>query len=321
MVSFVDMPKTWLSLTGCPIPESMQGTIFLGPNAEPEEPFHFAYRGRMSERLDNARAVYDKQYVYIRNYMPYVPWVQHLDYLWKMKATQVWEEAVESGQATEVQARFFVPKEYAEELYDLERDPDNVHNLINQPEQEQRVQQMRQALGQWQRAIFDTALIPESEMMKRAQEKGVTIYELARNPDWYPLDELIDAANLALERNPKNIPELHRLLQVDDSGLRYWGMVGIFILEDDSAINIGLVNESDEVRALAAWLAITSLREEEGVQTLKTLLDEQSYATLTVLNMIDWIGGEPASKLLPTVRALEMKDSEQRMKENLLLSN
>ena len=74
LVSFIDMPKTWLSLAGAEIPEIMQGKIFLGPQTEPERNYHFSYRERMDERSDNQRAVRDKRYLYIRNYMPYVPW-------------------------------------------------------------------------------------------------------------------------------------------------------------------------------------------------------------------------------------------------------
>lgn len=31
LVSFVDMPKTWLSITGSEVPDTMQGAVFLGP--------------------------------------------------------------------------------------------------------------------------------------------------------------------------------------------------------------------------------------------------------------------------------------------------
>ena len=32
LVSFVDMPKTWLSLAGADIPQTFQGAVFLGDN-------------------------------------------------------------------------------------------------------------------------------------------------------------------------------------------------------------------------------------------------------------------------------------------------
>ena len=51
----------------------------------------------MDERSDNQRAVRDKRYLYIRNYMPYVPWGQKLTYLWKMEATRAWEDWHRAG--------------------------------------------------------------------------------------------------------------------------------------------------------------------------------------------------------------------------------
>ncbi|MEM9017421.1 MAG: sulfatase, partial [Verrucomicrobiota bacterium] len=42
LVGFVDMPKTWLSLAGAEIPDSFQGRVFLGKDAEPESTHHFA---------------------------------------------------------------------------------------------------------------------------------------------------------------------------------------------------------------------------------------------------------------------------------------
>jgi hypothetical protein len=226
---------------------------------------------------------------------------------------------VKAGRATEVQARFFAPKGFTEELYDLQRDPDNINNLIHNPEQAARVQKMHKALGKWQRSIYDTALIPESEMVKRSSENGLTVYELTRNPDLYPLDELIDAADLALEKDAANLPQLHRLLQAEDCGIRYWGMVGCFLLEEDSVVDAGLADDSHEVRALAAWLAIKTSRKEQGLQCLEELLKQKSYATLTVLNMVEWLG-EDGHALMSTVRALEPKKKsyEERMKKNLL---
>ena len=86
IVSFVDMPKTWLSITGAEIPASMQGRVFLGDSAEAPRDYHFAFRGRMDERLESARAITDGRYLYIRSYMPFLPWMQRLEYLWRMAA-------------------------------------------------------------------------------------------------------------------------------------------------------------------------------------------------------------------------------------------
>jgi len=317
LVSFVDMPKTWLSITGSNVPGYMQGNIFLGGKTEPEKEFHVAFRGRMDERNENARAVCDKQFLYIRNYMPYVPWMQHLRYLWNMVATQTWVEQVESGKANEVQSRFFKPKGWTEELYDMHKDPDNVDNLIDNPEYAQIIGRMRGGLRVWQERVYDSGLLPESEMVKRAADNDTTIYEMVRNRALYNLPALLDAADLALEKDPAHLPSLGRLRSSPDAGLRYWGMVGSFLLDDQKAGFQSLEDESHEVRAMAAWLLIRTGEKEKGLQCLSALLSEKSYASLKVLNILDWMGDD-AKSLIPVVQSMDYSNYEARMQEYLL---
>ena len=53
IVSFIDMPKTWLSLAGAEIPDTFQGTVFLGEGQEPAPKYHLGFRERADERLDH----------------------------------------------------------------------------------------------------------------------------------------------------------------------------------------------------------------------------------------------------------------------------
>jgi arylsulfatase A-like enzyme len=288
IVSFIDMPKTWLSLTGTEVPGYMQGDIFLGKDKDDEKDFHFAFRGRMDERNENARAVFNKRYVYIRNYMPYVPWMQYLEYLFRQKATQAWAEHVESGKATEVQARFFKPKGFT----------------------------MRKALREWQLEIHDSGLLPESEMVKRAKDNGLTIYDMVRDPKLYNLPALLDAADLALEQDKKNLPKLKKLMGSDDSGLRYWGIVGCFLLDDASEAYTCLNDESHEVRAMAAWLLVRSGHKAEGLECLMQMIEEKSYATLKVLNIIDWLG-TTGEELIPLITEVGGGNYERNALKNL----
>lgn len=317
IVSFIDMPATWLRITDTKIPAIMQGQSFLGKEPQPERAFHYAYRTRMDERNENARAICDKQFLYIRNYMPYTPWMQPLNYLWKMKATQAWVEHVESGKASEIEARFFEPKGWTEELYDMEQDPDSIHNLIDNPEYAEVIKHMQSNLRSWQEKVFDTGMLPESEMAKIAAKKNTSIYEVARDQSLYNLPQLLDAADLALEENETNLLALRRLLNSPDLGLRYWGIVGCFLLDDTQSALKCLEDDSHEVRAMAGWLLLRSGDKKMGLQCLEHLLKENSYATLSVLNIIDW-AGDDAKPLLPTIRALTLKNYEKKMQLQLL---
>lgn len=87
LVSFIDMPKTWLSAVSAVIPDTIQGKISLGLDAENRD-YHVSFRSRMDARCDNVRAIRDgKNLHYIRNYMPYAPWGQYQSYLGRMRAT------------------------------------------------------------------------------------------------------------------------------------------------------------------------------------------------------------------------------------------
>ena len=213
IVSFIDMPATWLRITDTKIPTIIQGQAFLGKEPQPERAYHYAYRTRMDERNENARAICDKQFLYIRNYMPYTPWMQPLNYLWKMKATQAWVEHVESGKASEIEARFFKPKGWTEELYDIEQDPDSIDNLIDNPEYAEVIKRMQSNLRSWQKKVFDTGMLPESEMVKLAAQNNATIYQVARDRSLYNLPQLLDAADRALARSQTPRRALRRLLK------------------------------------------------------------------------------------------------------------
>ena len=245
---------------------------------------------------------------YIRNYMPYVPWMQHLNYLWKMRATQAWDAHVQSGAASEVEARFFAPKGWTEELYDMRADPDNVENLVADPAHAAVLERMRGALREAQLRHFDAGMLPETEMVRRAAEHDQTIYAMVRDPGLYDLPALLDAADVALEQDPANLPALEALLGSPDSGLRYWGTVGCFLIGHQPADFLGIDEDLHEVRIMAAWLLIRSGEKEAGLACLRELLEENSYATLTVLNALEWIS-EDEPKALELVDAIPDTES------------
>ena len=60
---------------------------------------------------------------------------------------------------------------------------------------------------------------------------------------------------------------------------------------------------------MAGWLLLRSGNKKIGLQCLEQLLKENSYATLSVLNIMDWAGDYA---LLPTVRALKLKITKKR---------
>ena len=315
IVSFVDMPKTWLSLAGAEIPEQFQGTIFLGKDQEPAPKYHFAFRERADGRLDHVRMIRDARFAYHKNYMPYAPAGHHLAYLWKAPATPAWEQYHREGKTDEITGRFFRPRA-SEEFYDNEADFDNVHNLIDKPAHRQRIVELKRELRKWQLQLYDSGLLPEKMRERRAAANNTTIYEMVRNKELYPLETYLDAADLALSRDKSNLPTFIKQLSDKDEGLRWWAIVGLHLLDKDahSAIAVlekALKDESHEIRMMAAWTLVKLDQPKQALACLDELLfaDESPASNTTMLhNVLDWMG-EPA---LPLVKKYINNDGNRQ---------
>jgi arylsulfatase A-like enzyme len=328
LVSYVDMPKTWLSIVGAEIPQYMHGRIFLGPDSEPEAEYHFAFSGRQGERIDNIRTVRDKRFIYIKNYMPYRPWGQYATYLWKMVATRAWSEYFKQGKTNEITAKFFKPKPHVEELYDTLKDPDNVNDLSQDPEYRPILEKMRIALRDWQLRVHDSGLLPEGERARRAAQNNTTIYEMARDPKLYDLEAYLDAADTALAKKPENLSALIAMMGNRDSALRYWGITGCLVLgkEAEPARKTAeklLDDECDEVADTAALFLHSLGEKEKSIAALRARLDKNSgkyFPQLCyTLNVVDWIGDD-GKKLIPEIEKITSSwNNVAIIKKNYLL--
>ena len=193
LISFVDLAPTLLSIAEIPVPDWLQGNAFLGDQKTEDPEYAFMFRGRMDERYDMSRAVRDQKFRYIRNYIPYRIYLQHINYLWKAPSMRSWEEACLSGNCDSIQMRFWKTKP-AEELYDTENDPWEIRNLAADPGYNDVLSRMRKAEDSWVRKIYDTGFMPEAMLLERAGN-DISFYALMRS-DSIPFNKIVDAANL-----------------------------------------------------------------------------------------------------------------------------
>ena len=197
LVSFVDLAPTVLSIAGVEIPQRVQGRAFAGPLQAESPDFLFGERGRMDESVDLMRSATDGRYVYIRNYHPHVSHGQHNAYQFETPTTRVWRGLFDQGHTTAEQSRFWqIPKE-PEELYDLQSDRDEVHNLAASPEHQSILKTLRLAVRDHAARIRDVCLLPEGEM--HARSEGTTPYDIAHDATKYPFERVRDAAELAAQ--------------------------------------------------------------------------------------------------------------------------
>lgn len=294
IVSFVDMPKTWLSLAGAEIPDGYQGKVFLGPDVEQPRSYHMSFRERADEACDMVRGIRDEQYAYIKNYMPWAPNGQQLNYMYKMRATRAWHRHHHEGKTDAITGRFFRPK-MSEEFYDTVKDFDNVDNLIHNEASQDKIKELRTALRKHQLEFFDSGLIPEAMRVRRAKENNLTMYEMVRDPTLYPLERYLDLSDRVLSRDPKNCALFIQSLNDPDEGIRYWGICGLFLLGDHAtpALNVikkAINDDAGEVCMMAAW-TIDKMGYTEAADTALAELenhprsDQQLYECL-----LRWMG-------------------------------
>ena len=301
LISFVDMPKTWLSLAGAEIPNTFQGTVFLGKGVEAERKYHLGFRERADERLDHVRLLRTGRYSYHKNYYPFAPAGHHLAYLWKAQLTPAWEQHHREGKTNAITGRFFEPR-VSEEFYDNNSDFDNVHNLIEAPVHEKRIAEMRAALRAKQLELRDSGMLPEKMRERRAAENNLTIYEMVRDDNLYPIESYLDAADLALEHDKTNLETFVNWLSSHDEGMRWWAIVGLRLLDEGARPATGLLkqalkDDSHEVRMMAAWILIDLEHGDQALATLDELVFEGTQNEPMLHNVIDWIG-EPAFPLV-----------------------
>jgi len=164
LVSSVDFAPTVLNLAGLAIPETMQGRAFLGPNLSPARRYIYGARDRMDERYDIIRAVRDQRYRYIRNFEPLKPYYQFMNTAELGATMREIRLAEDQGTLPALARQFSLGSKPAEELYDLEHDPHEVHNLAGDPQYQERLQIMRRECLRWQKDIRDIGLVPEAEI-------------------------------------------------------------------------------------------------------------------------------------------------------------
>lgn len=170
LISFVDLGPTILSLAGVPVPANMQGHDFAASDAEPNE-YIYASRDRIDEQMDRQRAARDARYKYIRSWYPEVAGGRDLEFRNNIDMVREMRAMYDAGQLNAVQQQWYEPAG-AERLFDLERDPFEVHDVSGDPKYLSVLQRMRGAMDAWLTRVDDWSDQAESAMVAAFEPGG-----------------------------------------------------------------------------------------------------------------------------------------------------
>lgn len=174
LISSIDFAPSMLSIAGADIPEYLQGNAFLGPSSSSEKNnYVFAARDRMANHYDRVRSVSDGTFRYVYNFHPELPKYQDLAYRSQMPSMKEILSMKDAGQIKNPYLLdwFEAPKPQ-EELYYTSKDPDEVHNLAEEPAYQKKKAELKEVLFQWLKDVGDVAEVPEKEMVLEDWWKG-----------------------------------------------------------------------------------------------------------------------------------------------------
>jgi uncharacterized sulfatase len=275
----------------------MQGHAMMGEYAATAPPYLYGFRGRTDERYDNVRTVRDERYIYIRHYMPYRPYGQHVEVMFNSRTTQAWKRLFDEGKLPPHQAAFWRTKP-SEELYDLNDDPDEVRNLVDSSKHKAVLQRMRRALREWQIEIRDVGLLPEGELHRRSA--GSTPYQLGHDETRYDLEAVLAAADLATNGETSGVALLKKSLASSDSAVRYWAAIGLLcrgkpaVDAAQAELRKAIDDDSPSVRIAAAesLARYGSLSHRQpALDTLCRIAQQETngYAALGAVNALEYV--------------------------------
>jgi N-sulfoglucosamine sulfohydrolase len=301
LVSFIDLPATFLNLAGAEIPEYIEGKSIMGKDAANERKYAFGARDRADDMFEMSRSVTDGRYFYSRNFMPHLPYIQP-GYIFSdvKEAYKELRHLYKNGQYNEEQAKLWKQKP-VEELYDWLNDPQELNNLASDPAFADIKKKLKQEMHGWMIETHDLGLLPEAEYMIRSE--GSTPYEYARESGEYHPAKILETAEMV---GVANEAQLAPRLKDDDSGVRYWAVIGLMQLDELNAGTISDLNEllddpSPSVQIAAAEALCYNGTSSRAVATLgKWVQDDRPWLALQAARTILLVG-ENARPLIPVM--------------------
>lgn len=290
LVNFTDLGPTVLSLAGVKPPKHMHVKALYGKFADKNKrDVQFALAANQLHHFMPVRAATDGRFKYIRSYIPYRQFALRNYYQWGMPSNKAWDKLVLGGQNTNPDWKQTFEAHSVEMLFDLEKDPDELHDLSGIPEYADVLAKMRRALSGHIRTTNDLGFfLPDSRT-------GHILYEKVRQ-EKYPLDDLYLLVETAGTATPASLPLLEKAIVSPLPEMRFWGVVGYAKLAREKQIKtcpqalLALLQDTNAYIASEAAYAVSYLgKADEGVARLVTpLLDKDrkiGYSSLECLSL------------------------------------
>ena len=271
LVSYVDLPATVLAIAGQPRSELAQGIPLFAAN---QRDYVFGARDRADDMYDLSRCVFDGRYLYVRHFLPHqVPMQEGIimsDY--RKESHQELHRIHRLGRDTKHSRKLWEPRPH-EQLFDTKHDPRELSNLAADPRLTAVKSRLASRLRDWILETRDSGFMPEPEMHRRANELGMTPFEMLQDDKQYPIAKILHAAELASSPSAPDIePGEHAVVS-------YWAIQQRIIRGDRDEAAVAfftsqLTDRNPIVRTTAAEALARAGHEKLAAPVFKQLLRE-----------------------------------------------
>lgn len=290
LVNFTDLGPTVLSLAGVKPTKNMQGKAIFGEYASKEErKVQFAFAANQLHHFMPVRAVTDGHIKYMRSYIPYRQFALRNYYQWGMPSNKAWDKLVLGNHNTNPDWALTFDAHPAEMLFDLDKDPGELHDLSSSPEYAEVLAKMRNELSNHIRNTHDLGFfLPTSRT-------GHVLYDVVRK-DKYPMEELYKLVEAAGIGDVASLPLFEKAIASSHRDMRFWGAVGYAELAHKKQISqcpqalADLLKDEDPYVASEAAYAVTYLgKPQEGIARLINPVKEEDrkigYSSLECISL------------------------------------
>lgn len=290
LVNFTDLGPTVLSLAGVKPTKNMQGKAIFGEYASKEErKVQFAFAANQLHHFMPVRAVTDGHIKYMRSYIPYRQFALRNYYQWGMPSNKAWDKLVLGNHNTNPDWALTFDAHPAEMLFDLDKDPGELHDLSSSPEYAEVLAKMRKELSNHIRSTHDLGFfLPTSRT-------GHVLYDVVRK-EKYPMEELYKLVEAAGIGDIASLPLFEKAIASSHRDMRFWGAVGYAelahkkqISQCPQALADLLKDEDPYVASEAAYAAAYLGKPQEGIARLINPAKEEDrkigYSSLECISL------------------------------------
>ena len=347
LVMHMDLAPTMLQLAGIPIPQHFQGRSLCGPDKDAARDFVCSARDRLDNNPEMIRTIRTQQYRYNRNFLPHQPYASFYPDGGFFAAVpeegtperDFWETSCLPGKEkvhdpdgvflmygppvivnqqglTQQYQQYPIWQDHKplEELYDIERDPEEIHNLADNPAFSQVKDELRGKLFGWMIETADLGLIDETEIIVRAAAYNGVSREVGVHCDNFA--RILETADLA-RLGEEGKKELLKRLDDPDSAVRFWAVTGLSYFDFDAETIEQLKPQLDDESISVSLAAADYLvRSGEGTVTLaafnRALESNILWTRVRAGAYLSYCSREQLQPMRPLIPALQSAADNQR---------